>query len=201
MNALLSVNSWQASKKVYAMLENGIIEYCAPTLAGIKSANLFNHRFASRKTVVAELETVNQKLNERGVYVEALLWKENSVLIYTYRKSHLANDLKKAGVGKLLFEYGYKNTDVGDCIEYLTQRLFQYDCFPHEIGVFLGYPLEDVLGFIYDKGEECKYRGLWKVYCNVGETKKLFEKIQKCTQIYLRVFAEGRSISQMTVVA
>ena len=181
------------------MLENGMIEYCAPTLAGIKSADLFNYRFDSKRKAVTELKTVNKKLNERGVYVEALLWRENSVLIYTYRKSHLANDLQKEGVRELLARYGYENVMVEACLERLKQRLFQYDCFPHEIGVFLGYPLEDVIGFI--KGMECKYCGLWKVYCNEGEKIKLFEKLQKCTQIYLQVFAEGRSISQMTVSA
>lgn len=181
------------------MLENGMIEYCAPTLAGIKSANLFNYRFVSKRKTATELKEVNRKLNERGVYVEALLWRENSVLIYTYRKSHLAGDLQKAGVGELLAKYGYKEITLEACIKRLKQRLFQYDCFPHEIGVFLGYPLEDVIGFI--KGQECKYCGLWKVYCNEGEKIKLFEKIQKCTRIYLQVFAEGRSISQMTVSA
>lgn len=183
------------------MLENRLIEYCAPTLAGIKSANLFNYQFLSKMNVIKELEEVNRKLNERGVYVEAVLWKENYALIYTYRRTHLARDLRKSGVRELLLQYGYRNTDVDSCIRHLKKRLYKYDCFPHEIGVFLGYPLEDVIGFIHYQGRECKFSGLWKVYGDEGETKKLFEKLQKCTRIYLQVFSEGRSISQMTVSA
>lgn len=87
------------------------------------------------------------------------------------------------------------------CMKRLKERLWEYNGFPHEIGVFLGYPLEDVVGFIQNEGRECKCCGLWKVYCNEAETKKLFEKMQKCTRIYLRVFAEGRPISNMTVCA
>lgn len=34
------------------------------------------------------------------------------------------------------------------CIDHLKKRLFTHDGFPHEIGAFLGYPLEDVRGFI-----------------------------------------------------
>lgn len=183
------------------MLENRLIEYCAPTLAGMKSANLFNYPITSKTAVMKELDEVNRKLNGRGVYVEAVLWKENYALIYTYRRSHLARDLQKGRVRELLSKYGYRNADVDSCIAHLKKRLFAYDCFPHEIGVFLGYPLEDVIGFIHYGGREYKYSGLWKVYGDEYETRKLFEKLQKCTRIYSQVFAEGRSISQMTVSA
>ena len=29
------------------MLENKLIEHCSPTLAGLKTANMFNYRFSS----------------------------------------------------------------------------------------------------------------------------------------------------------
>lgn len=144
---------------------------------------------------------VNLKLNLKGVSIEPVLWKENSVLIYTYRRSHLEKELKQDGVSQLLDCYGYPDCQVENCLKHLKSRLYEYECFPHEIGVFLGYPLEDVKGFIEHKGKECKLRGLWKVYCNEQETKKLFEKLQKCTRVYLQVFETGRSISQMTVCA
>ena len=57
------------------MLESGLIEHCAPTLAGLKSANLFNYYFDLKRDVFKELREVNQKLNERGVYIEPLLQK------------------------------------------------------------------------------------------------------------------------------
>lgn len=183
------------------MLENRLIEHCAPTLAGIKSANLFNYYFTSRKAVFSELKELNQKLNIRGVFVEALLWKENSVLIYTYRKSHLERDLKQDGVNAFISGYGYTDCEIEPCLTHLKERLFHYDCFPHEIGIFLGYPLMDVIGFIKHKGKDCKCCGLWKVYCNEYETKKLFEKLQRCTDVYQQVFEKGRSITQMTVSA
>lgn len=183
------------------MLEHGLIEYCAPTLAGIKSANLFNYHFSSKDYAVQELNDLNQKLNEKGVYVEALLWKENSVLIYVYRRSHLIKELQQDSVKEFLTSYGYIDNRIEICLHHLKERLWEYDGFPHEIGVFLGYPLEDVIGFIQHEGRDCKCCGLWKVYCNEVETKKLFEKMQKCTKIYLQVFAEGRTISKMTVCA
>lgn len=183
------------------MLERGVIEYCAPTLAGIKSANLFNYHFSSKSSVCGELRELNSKLNEKGVYVEALLWKEASVLIYVYRPSHLMKELQQEGVNEFLASYGYTEIHLEKCLCRLKERLCEYQGFPHEIGVFLGYPLPDVIGFIQNDGKDCKCCGLWKVYCNECETKKLFEKMQKCTKIYLQVFAEGRAITKMTVCA
>lgn len=183
------------------MLENKVIEHCAPTLAGMKSANLFHYFFTSKETVLSELSELNQKLNFRGVFIEALLWKEGSVLIYTYRKSQLEHDLGQDGAKALMERYGYMEPGIEPCLIHLKERLFHYDCFPHEIGIFLGYPLADVIGFIKYKGKNCKYCGLWKVYGNECETKQLFARFKHCSHVYQQVFQAGRSITQMTVKA
>lgn len=203
------------------MLESLVIEQCAPTLAGMKTGNLFSYFFDSKADAVREFEDINTKLNARGVVAEPLLWKESRVLVYVYRRSRLGNDLKEKQVVEILERYGYEvsqwdNYSCGDnqlyrreklenicdvCLEKLKTRLESCEGFPHEIGVFLGYPVSDVIGFINHKGENCKASGLWKVYDNENETLKLFAKLQRCTRIYLKVFAEGRRITQMTVVA
>ena len=53
-------------------LENEIVKECAPTLAGIKMANLFNYRFVSEDEFDSEIKTANMNLNEKGVYIEVL---------------------------------------------------------------------------------------------------------------------------------
>ena len=75
-------------------LETELIGNCAPTLAGLKSANLFRYRYRDADTVLAELSEVNRLLNERGVYVEALFWESNAVLVSAYRRSHLGRELQ-----------------------------------------------------------------------------------------------------------
>lgn len=81
----------------------------------------------------------------------------------------------------------------------LKKRIQKEACFPHEIGLFLGYPLEDVEGFIKNKGRNCESCGIWKVYCNAGEKQLLFAKFKKCTEVYKQVFGEGRQLLQLTV--
>ena len=73
--------------------------------------------------------------------------------------------------------------------------------FPHEIGLFLGYPVEDVHGFIVNGGKNFCCSGCWKVYCNQCEKEKLFRRYKKCGAVYLRLFQNGRSVWQLTVAA
>lgn len=181
------------------MLENRLIEHCAPTLAGMKSANLFNYIYKNQTEVKEELAKVNALLNQKGVYAEALLWREESVLIYIYRRTMLEKELQNPEAAALLIKYGYKGYDVESCLIHLKARLSRYTCFPHEIGIFLGYPIEDVKGFIENRGQNCESCGYWKVYCNASEKEKLFCKMRKCTQYYMQNFQEGRSLLQMTV--
>jgi hypothetical protein len=72
--------------------------------------------------------------------------------------------------------------------------------FPHEIGVFLGYPLQDVKGFIENNGRNSKYTGLWKVYGDKAASIRMFEKYRKCFSVYSDLWRSGRrDIFQLTV--
>ena len=183
------------------MLEWELIEHCSPTLAGLKTANIFNYRFSSTDSLLEEIQAENQKLNQKGVFIEVLKIKDTQVLLYVYRKKRLESDLKKDEVKTLLFRYGYKSEEMENCLLELKTRLSESNDFPHEIGLFLSYPLEDVIGFIEQEGKNYKCRGLWKVYCNECETIKLFARFKKCTAVYRKLFTNGRSITQLTVAA
>ena len=66
-------------------------------------------------------------------------------------------------------------------LEYANRKTFKGDEsgeFPHEVGLFLSYPPEDVKGFIDHRANDFKCAGLWKVY---GDEEKALtvRKIQK----------------------
>lgn len=71
--------------------------------------------------------------------------------------------------------------------------------FPHEIGLFLGYPPEDVCGFIENRAGGYKCVGEWKVYGDADKAKEIFAKYRKCTEVYCAQFAQGKSIERLTV--
>ena len=113
----------------------------------------------------------------------------------------LEQDLLKPGVMEFLRKYGYENSKSGDCLTRLKNRFDTADGFHHEIGLFLDYPLPDVTCFIEQGGKNCKCWGVWKVYSNEKETKALFDRFRKCTEVYRKVFARGRTLAQLTVAA
>lgn len=183
------------------MLEEYLIECCSPTLASIKTANMFNFPFSSDKELYRQIDCWNKIIGSKGVSLTVLRKRENTALIYVYRRARLQADLEKSGVRSFLGECGYGRKDVDGALNKLKARLENDDEFPHEIGVFLGYPLEDVIGFIRNGGKNCKCTGCWKVYCNECEAVKTFDRFKKCSSAYAQLWSRGKSVWQLTVAA
>lgn len=182
--------------------EESLIRNAAPTLAGIKVANLYNYSFKSSKECRESIGRLNRRMNSKGIYIELFKNVDDFYLIYVYRKSLLTKELARADVQDFLTGYGYENSmNITECVERLKARINSQECFPHEIGVFLGYPLPDVKSFIEKKGQDCIACGEWKVYHNEQEAMCLFCKLRHCKEIYIKVYGAGRSIYDMTVSA
>lgn len=183
------------------MIEKYLIEHCSPTLASIKTASLFTVDFSSVSELKNAISYWNACFSDKGVMLIVLRKKDGRALIYVCRKSRLQSDLHEPGVARFLNAYGYSGTDADVAIQTLKARLEQSEEFPHEIGIFLGYPLGDVIGFIENAGQNCKCSGCWKVYCNECEAVKAFARYKKCKDVYMRLWKQGRSVRQLTVTA
>ena len=183
------------------MLERYLIEHCAPTLASLKTANLFSLNFYSEKNFDKQFNKWNCQLGEKGISLLLLHCYQQTALIYVYRRTRLQDDLGKSGVAAFLAQYGYQSIDIDYALNRLRERFNAGEDFPHEIGLFLGYPLGDVIGFIKNAGQNCKCVGCWKVYCNECEAIKAFARFKKCTSVYVRLWNQGRSVRQLTVAA
>lgn len=183
------------------MLNKEIIRHCAPTLAGLKMANAFGYSYDSETAFLEEIFVSNETLRPKGIGIVTLRLWENRALIFVYRKSKLLSYIEQENVRKFLGRYGYAGNDLERHIQKLKYRLAADVEFPHEIGIFLGYPLEDVIGFIENAGQNSKCSGCWKVYCDECEAQKLFAKFDKCKEVYMRLFAAGSSIERLTVAA
>lgn len=181
------------------MIEKYLIEHCSPTLAGLKTANLFSFHVDNLNKLKISIKIWNDRLNIKGIYLSLLSLKGDLALVYVYRRNRLKEDLKKEGVFEILNIYGYKSTNIDYAVNTLKERLKFYEQFPHEIGLFLGYPLEDVKGFIDNMGKNSKCSGCWKVYFNECEKIKMFNKFNKCKKVYSMLFKEGSSILKLAV--
>lgn len=181
------------------MLDKHLIAHCSPTLAGLKSANIFNYSFKSVKLLDHQLELLRAQLCPKGVSIRVLRYSGQCALLYVYRSRKVQEELNKQGVLDFLSNYGYETDRLEYCLQNLSKRISSHLEFPHEIGLFLGYPLEDVRGFIKNKGKNSCCTGCWKVYCNECEARKIFARFEKCRNIYWNLFSHGRTVSQLTV--
>ncbi len=182
------------------MSEEMIVKHCSPTLAGLKTGNMLTCYYASNDEMKKSVRRWNRRLGKKGLRVLPLKFHNNRALIYVFRPSRLSMDLQNDIAGRLLTERGYIVKTPQRCILRLMQRLSNCEEFPHEIGLFLGYPPEDVSGFIENNAGDSKCAGCWKVYGDVDTAKKLFAKYKKCTDVYCTQFSKGKSVERLTVV-
>ena len=180
------------------MPEDLIVQQCSPTLAGLKTGSLFTCPFRTEEELRADIASLNRRLAPKGVTVRILRVRSRA-LLYLYRPDRLRRDFAAAEVAMLLRQYGYTVDDAEACIGQLCTRLEGDKSFPHEIGLFLGYPAEDVRGFIENRRSGCKCVGTWKVYGDENAARRRFAQFEKCTRIYQTCFSEGRSIERLTV--
>ena len=56
------------------MIEKCLIEHCAPTLASLKAANLFNACCEEGENIDLQISRWNQLMNPKGVKLVTVLW-------------------------------------------------------------------------------------------------------------------------------
>lgn len=177
-----------------------MISQCSPTLAGIKVGNLFTYATDNEFELTKQIIKMNEILSIKGVVFKILRFFNGKALIYVYRKKQLEKELKKTEIQQFLIENGYEDFSINGTLDILKTHLEKSD-FPHEIGIFLGYPLADIKAFIHNKGMNYKCVGCWKVYTDECSAKKIFAKYQKCRDIYTKKYAEGFDILKLTVAS
>ena len=161
------------------MSEELIVRHCAPTLAGLKAGSLFLCPIESRSVFLEEIRDLNRFLVPKGLRALPLRIHEEKALIYLYRPSKLENDLSQPSAAEILRSMGYPENGQ---LSSLVRKFRTEEEFPHEIGLFLGYPPEDVAGFMTHRGKNCKCVGCWKVYGDVDAAREKFKSFESCTR-------------------
>ncbi len=181
------------------MSEEIVVRNCSPTLAGIKTGNMFSCEIESIEKLRNDIREFNRRFADKGLRFIPLRVTKTHALIYVYRPSRLKKDLMSLEVSSILEEQGYSCDSSEKCIADLVKRIRNDEEFPHEIGLFLGYPPEDVRGFIENNAKCSKCVGHWKVYGDEEKAKELFEKYKNCTRAYIRQHANGNTLDRLTV--
>ena len=106
--------------------------------------------------------------------------KQNGrVQVLFYHSTSLENALCNKTNLRFLRGLGYpEQFSVESYVDFLVTRLNRKD-FPHEIGLFLGYPFKDVLGYIGHPSLKLVKINGWKIYRNEKLSDKRYESFLK----------------------
>ena len=100
-----------------------MIKCGSPTLAGLKTGNMFSYTYESREEVQRDLRRLNKILVPRGLRVIPLRYSDKTVLIYLYRIEALKADLSQKEAVRILREVGYESADSDQCVVKLIRKL------------------------------------------------------------------------------
>ena len=175
-------------------LELQIVLQCAPTIAGMKTSNLL---IVSRN----QEDKVRFVLRHSGLMGYRLVYDRQRVIFLVFNRDMLMSYLARSDIREFLSKFGYRTDAFGYSLRNFQLRYDAYinerKEFPHEMGVFLGYPLCDVKGFIENGGDGFVLSGYWKVYDNKTEAQELFEKFDDVKDDMVRMISRGDSIKKI----
>ena len=183
------------------MLDKSLVTHCAPTLARLKPGSIFTLPCDGLREISAEMRALRAELLPKGVVLTVLGRRGQGAIFYLYRPGELERILSAPATQGFLRRCGYGEFSLPAVLRVLRARLRGSEDFPHEIGVFLGYPLADVVAFIRNAGRNCLFCGCWKVYSDARGATLAFARFRKCKEVYARLFQSGCPLSRLTVGA
>lgn len=174
-----------------------LVNQCAPTLAGMKPASLFRYQGRVPGEARQLAERWARQLAPRGLTLRVLKTCRvtGACMLLLYREDWLRRILAEPSNRRFLEQQGYPaDADLPQLLERLSDRLCLEQDYPHEIGLFLGYPLEDVVGFIENRGRNFTCCGYWKAYGDPAAARRRFAQYRRCTETCSRRFRQGATI-------
>ncbi len=156
----------------------------AEVLAGAKPANLVQLRNRSQ----ACGRNLHQLWHGHGAALLAgsplkalsLRHKESGDLMLFYSPALLRDHLQHPETAAFLRQLGYRSTDLQSTLAELKRRFQTNAQLPHEIGLFLGYPLKDVSGFMGCSDKPCTACRLWRIYGDPAPSLALNDRYADC---------------------
>lgn len=175
-------------------IETQLALQCAPLITGLKVSNLLIIPKGNE-------EVVKRILNRTGISFYRLIQIRTKTTFLLFRRNELEEFLSDENVRNVFIRAGYKSLQIGKILRTFSLRYEAYmqgdKCFPHEMGLLLGYPVEDVVGFVENNGKNFLYSGYWKVYENQKAKVKLFDKFKVAEETLIHLLSNGLSMSDI----
>lgn len=170
---------------------------CSEVLAGVKPANLIslvNRTRSCGRNLYQLWQSHNEGLAARlgDLTFKVLQTRQGALLLLCYNQGHLERHLSHAGIRTLLHKSGYRaDATCAALLDEMCSRIGANDSFPHEIGLFIGYPAKDVAAFMGMVKLPFACQGPWKIYGNPDQSLCLAEQYRCCRRRMSAVLSSG----------
>lgn len=177
-----------------------LANHCMPTLLKLKPSNVF---CISKKFIADRVHFFHQLKSEITQFDcnYLLLYEDTAVyFIMVYNEELLSDVLRSSDNEGVLTYYGYQvqALNVMEQLRQLQQRYHSYRSqgseFPHEMGIFLGYPKRDVEEYIRNHGANYIFCGVWKVYHDAEHAMKLFDSFHQVRKEAIDCLLNGKKL-------
>lgn len=172
-------------------MEFSLVMQCAPFLKGMRTASILN---VDKEWV----RGLYRLFESTDISCRILVVRKEKCLVLFYRKTELEKVFADGEVRRFLKGYGYEGQKLSQSITQLSMRMELYVKgkmdFPHEMGIFLDYPLEDVKAFIKNGGRKSILTGYWKVYHDLERAGLTFLAFDKAKDSAVNEFLSGKHI-------
>ena len=189
------------------------VRLASGVIAGAKPAAIFGlplrayrkgrWRQMVRHALDEVLRTYAAALPRYGVRLSVLYRTDSRVFLLAWRPDQIGEVIADPACLQILREAGYRGEATDELVGELRRRMVAYyrrseraaATFPHEIGVFLGYPAEDVRGFMDGKPATC--RGPWIAYGDERVARRRFAALVAQERRCRTRYAAGESLGAL----
>ena len=173
-----------------------LIEVLGPVILGSKPAEILNlsSKDMNKESKLNDIKSFFSNCSKLTYNVINI--SDGGIRIIFINKISLSNVLNNKKCLNFLKFIGYPSEyNIDIYINILINKLNSKD-FPHEIGIFLGYPLKDVVGFMgYGNYKFCKTR-YWRVYGDESISDKICNTFIN-DRSKMKSLLENKSLSQL----
>lgn len=141
-----------------------LVETLGPVIIGSKPAELISLSYQD-PALAEKLKKIDSCIGKcNKICYEVFTYKKSSIKVLFYNPVTLNEQLMDHRNRRFLASLGYaEHYSVKEYLMDLIDKI-ENGCIPSEIGVFLGYPLKDIMGFIGHPSLKLTKVNGWRVY-------------------------------------
>lgn len=161
-----------------------LVESLAPLILGIKPSVLLN---VSTESEMEWQEFEGLYTQQRPLKIRKIRELNGRMQVIFYQSELLDSVLRQNSIQEFLRTLSYpKQYSLDIYLNLLRHRIISFK-FPHEVGVFLGYPLKDVLGFMGLLPLPYRKTQGWRIYGDETLSNQVYEKYRQARNIMKRL--------------